>query len=55
MNGDKDCIWKNDPHGDIACKGIRVKFSCGGSAAGCVYPIVIVVSNLSNDEFHIAQ
>ena len=35
---------------DNVCKGIRIKFSCGGSAAGFVYPISIGVTNLSKEE-----
>jgi len=39
-------IQKNDID-----KGIRVKFACGGSAGGFVYPICVVVSNLTQAEF----
>ena len=47
----KDAIWSRDEKKDMVCKGIRVKFACGGSAGGFVYPICIVVSNLSKTEF----
>ena len=35
---------------DNVCKGIRVKFACGSSAGGFVYPICIQVSNLNKEE-----
>ena len=50
VNRNKDSIWKNDPDGDKTCKGIRVKFACGGSAGGFIYPICIAVSGLSTTE-----
>ena len=31
-------------------KGIRIKYTCGGSAAEFLYPICIIVSGLSKDE-----
>ena len=42
-----DAIWTSDDQSDNICKDIRIKLACGGSAVGCVYPIVIVVSDLS--------
>ena len=36
---------------ETICKGIRIKYACGGSAAGLIYPIYIFVSNLSKAEF----
>ena len=46
----KDSMWTPDESRDTVCKGIRIKFACGGSAGGFVYPICILVSNLSKDE-----
>ena len=46
----KDAIWTPDTAKDNICKGIRVKFACGSSAGGYVYPICIQVSNLSKEE-----
>ena len=50
----KDCnkssIWTNsDSTEEFSC-GVRVKFSYGGSAAGYLYPVIILVSGLSNSE-----
>ena len=50
INRNKDSIWKNDPDGDKTCKGICIKFACGGSAGGFIYPICIAVSGLSATE-----
>ena len=44
-------MWTNDDTKDTVCKGIRVKFACGRSAGGFLYPICILVSNLSLAEF----
>ena len=46
----KDAIWTPDSRKDTVCKGIRVKFACGSSAGGFVYPICIQVSNLNKEE-----
>ena len=45
-----DSMWISDKAQDNVCKGIRVKFACGGSAAGFLYPICILVSNLNQQE-----
>ena len=43
-------MWKkSESHNDISA-GVRVKFACGGSADGYIYPIVILVSGLSDTE-----
>ena len=47
VNGYTDSIWTNDTSKDVTCKGICIKFACGGSIAGFVYPVYIVISNLS--------
>ena len=44
-------MWTSDDTTDTVCKGIRVKFACGGSAGRFIYPIFILVSNLSVAEF----
>ena len=46
----KDAVWTPDSTKNKIGKVIRVKFACGSSAAGFLYPIVIQVSNLSTDE-----
>ena len=46
----KDAIWSPDESKNIVCKGIRIKFACGGSGGGFMYPICILVSNLSKSE-----
>ena len=46
----KDSIWSNNDTTEGVCKGIRVKYACGGSAAGFLYPICIMVSGFSKDE-----
>ena len=43
-------MWTSDDTKNTTCKGVRVKFACGGSGAGNLYPIVILISNLSKDE-----
>ena len=50
LDRNKSSIWRNADTEDRTCKGIRVKFACGGSAGGFVYPVVIVLSGLSKDE-----
>ena len=50
VDRNKSSIWRNADTEDVTCKGIRVKFACGGSGCGFVYPIVIVVSGLTKDE-----
>ena len=46
----RSSIWINSDSSEEPCSGIRVKFACGGSAAGFVYPIVILISGLSDSE-----
>ena len=46
----KDAIWSPDESRNNVCKGIRIKFACGGSGGGFTYPICILVSNLSKSE-----
>ena len=46
----KDLMWTGGEYNKGVCKGIRVKYECGGSAAGFLYPICITVSRLSKDE-----
>ena len=50
QNRNKDSMWSNTDSIDGICKGIRVKYACGGSAAGFLYPICIIISGLSKDE-----
>ena len=47
----KDSMWTSDDTKNTTCKGVRVNFACGGSSAGNLYPIVILISNLSKDDF----
>ena len=47
----KDSIWSADETRNTVCKGIKVKFACGGSAGGFIYPICILISNLNTTEF----
>ena len=49
-NRNKDSIWTNSTDNDAPCKGIRIKFACGGSAGGFIYPLCILVSNISKEE-----
>ena len=51
FNRNKDFMWCEDNDDSGICKGIRVKFACGGSAAGFIYPIYIIVSQLSIGKF----
>ena len=46
----KDSIWSNNDTTEGVCKGIRTKYACGGSAAGFLYPICIMISGLSKEE-----
>ena len=50
LNRNKDPIWSNNDTTAGICKGIMVKYVCGGSATGFVYPICIIVSGLSKYE-----
>ena len=59
-NRNKDSIWSNNHTTEEICKSTRVKYACGGSSTGCVYPICIMVSGLSkeelpNDDFVVIQ
>ena len=45
-----DSMWSNNETPEGVYKGIYVKYACGGSPAGCIYPICIMVSDLSKDE-----
>ena len=47
----RDSVWKVKDDQVKACNGIRVEFACGGSGSGFIYPICIIVSNLSSEEF----
>ena len=49
-NRNKDSMWSNNDTTEGVCKGIRIKYACGGSAAGFIYPICIIVSGLSKEE-----
>ena len=46
----RSSIWINGDSSEEPCSGIRVKFACGGSAAGFIYPICILISGLSDNE-----
>ena len=48
-NRNKDSMWSNNESNEGVCKGIPVKYACGGSAAVFIYPICIIVSGLSKD------
>ena len=50
VNRSKDSIWSNIDSTNELCKGIHVKYACGGSDAGSLYPICIIISGLSNDK-----
>ena len=52
VNYKKDSIWTSNTSTYITYKGIRINFSCGGSAAGFVCHIYIVISNLYKQELH---
>ena len=43
-------IWINSDPTEEPCGGVRVKFARGGSAAGFVYPICILISGLTDSE-----
>ena len=47
---DRDSLWTADETKDTICKGLRVKFVCGGSAGGFIYPICILVSAMNQNE-----
>ena len=47
---DRSSIWSDDLTKDAVYKGIHIKYACGGSAAGLIYLIYIVISNLSKAE-----
>ena len=46
----RSSIWINGDSSEEPCSGIRIKYACGGSAAGFIYPICILVSGLSDTE-----
>ena len=46
----KDSLWTTGNNDKHPSSGIRVKFACGGSAGGFLYPICVLVSNLSSQE-----
>ena len=46
----RSSIWINSDSTEEPCSGVRVKFACGGSAAGFVYPICILISGLKDSE-----
>ena len=50
-NRSKDAVWAPDQNNNNVCKGIRVKFACGGAAGAFIYSIGILVSGLSSNEF----
>ena len=50
VSRNKDDIWTLHDRYDNVCKGIMIKYSYGASSAGFLYPIVIVVTNLSKEE-----
>ena len=43
-------MWPGNNNNEGDCKGIRVKYVCGGLAAGFLYPICIIIFGLSVDE-----
>lgn len=49
-NRNKDSMQSKNDNDKGVYKGLRVKYSCGGFAAGLIYPIYIIVSGLSKDE-----
>ena len=51
INQNKYSMWCEDDDDSGICKGIRVKFLCGGSTAGFIYPICIIESQLSIGKF----
>ena len=46
---DMDSIWSDDKTQNKMARSIRVKFACGGTGGGYLYPICILVSNLSKE------
>ena len=46
----RSSIWINGDSSQEPCSGIRVKYACGGSAAGFIYPICILISGLNDSE-----
>ena len=46
----KSSYWVDSADSEEICKGIRVKFACGGCAAGYILPICIQVSGLTKTE-----
>ena len=46
----RSSIWINGDSSEEPCSDIRIKYSCGGSAARFIYPICILVSGLSDTE-----
>ena len=46
----KSSYWVDSADSEEICKGIRVKFACGGCAAGYIFPICIQVSGLTKTE-----
>ena len=46
----RSSIWINGDSSEEPCSGIRVKYACGGSAAGFIYPICILISGLNDSE-----
>ena len=50
VSKNKDAIWTSGDRSNNVYKEIRIKFACSGSVVGFVYPVAIVVSNLSKEE-----
>ena len=46
----KSSMWTKSTSNNEIGVGVRVKFSCGGSAGGYIYPIFILVPGLSDAE-----
>lgn len=46
----RSSIWINTDSTEEPCSCIRIKFACGDSAAGYIYPICILLSGLSDAE-----
>ena len=56
----KDSVWTTGTDTNHSSNGIRVKFACGSSAGGFLYPICLLVSSLgANDlpsqDFHVYE
>ena len=45
-----DSVWNDAKIDNKMARSIRVKFACGGSGGGFLYPICILVSNLSKEQ-----